>query len=149
MNVLIVVDAWKNCEQDDLKEFPWLEKETKLFGSFLNLQFKLIKEKSYADIIHCASGREIMDEIDTHNDVIVSNINQIEKKYKNYFFCGFHLGRCISTKIKELNESNAGIILNLSMCFPENSYQQAFNKSKNIDNYFYTYSKGFEKCNII
>ena len=52
MNCIIVVDAWKHCEEDDLKQYPWLEKETKLFGSFLDLQLKeLLFTDLYTDIL--------------------------------------------------------------------------------------------------
>jgi hypothetical protein len=147
MDCLIVVDAWKYCEEEDLENFPWLEKETKLFGSFLNLQLQIIKENFDIDVIHCNSGKELMDEIDTANDLIVSSVNEIPADYNMYYFCGFHLGRCINRKIKELDKSNFGIILNLSMCFPEDSYVKKLGRTK-TNNYFYSYAKGFEKCHI-
>ena len=145
MKCVIVIDAWKYCEQEDLDQFPWLEKETKLFGSFLDLQLSNIKQKYNYDIIHCASDLELMDEIQTR-DLVVNKITEIPK-YDYYYFCGFHLGRCINKRIKDLNRPNCGIIYNLSMVFPEDSYQKAFNKHS--DNYMYSYSRGFEKCHII
>lgn len=148
MNCLIVVDAWKTCEQEDLFKFPWLENETKLFGSFLNQQLKLIRQTYNIDIIHHSSNRDIMEEIETFDDLIVNSTEQIPLHYTTYYFCGFHLGRCINTKIKELKKTNVGIVLNLSMCFPADAFQMAVNKTKDVDNYFYSYAKGFEKCHI-
>ena len=52
---IIVVDAWKNCEKEDVIRFPNLEQEAKLFGSFLNLRLKSLRS-SYT-IIHCRSLR--------------------------------------------------------------------------------------------
>lgn len=145
MNCVVVVDAWKYCEQEDLDQFPWLEKETKLFGSFLDLQLSNIKQKYNYDIVHCASGLELMNEIQTR-DLVVNKITEIPN-YDYYYFCGFHLGRCINKKIKELNSLNSGIVHNLSMVFPEDSYKWAIKKCN--DNYMYTYNKGFEKCIMI
>jgi len=145
MKCVIVIDAWKYCEQEDLDLFPWLEKETKLFGSFLDLQLSNIKQKYNYDIIHCASSLELMDEIQTR-DLVVNKITEIPK-YDYYYFCGFHLGRCINTRINNLNKPNCGIVYNLSMVFPEDSYGRVIEKYS--DNYMYSYNKGFEKCIII
>jgi len=141
---LVVVDAWKNCEQEDLEQYPWLETETKLFGSFLNHQIKLISTN--ADIFYLSSGRELMDEIDTTFGKIITTIEDLPL-YNTTYFCGFHLGRCIYNNIKRLKNNRYGVILNLSMVFPEDSYSHYFNKNiKN--NYFYSYKDGFEKCNM-
>lgn len=144
MNCLIVVDAWKHCEIDDLNKFPWLEKETKSFGSYLDLQFKLIKRKFNFEIVHCPSGREIMPEIDFSNDIVINDINEIKSSYNYYYFCGFHLGRCINKKLMQLDKNNTGVVLNLSMVFPSDSYQMALNKSQHLNNYMYSYKEGFE-----
>lgn len=144
MNCLVVVDAWKHCEKEDVEKYPWLEKETKLFGSFLDLQLQNIKQRYSYDIIHCAGGRDIMDEIKTR-DIIINNIKDIPA-YNFYFFCGFHLGRCINTKINEIKNKNCGIVHNLSMVFPEDSYIGVMKKYSY--NYLYSYNKGFEKCNM-
>ena len=143
--VIVVVDAWKNCEKEDIEQYPWLEQETKLFGSYLNVQLTNIKEKYNYDIIHCADDREIMDEIKIR-DHTLSCITDLPL-YDYYYFCGFHLGRCINKKIKNLNRSNCGIIYNLSLIFPEDSYQKVTKRYDN--NYMYSYAKGFEKCSII
>lgn len=144
MNCIIVVDAWKHCEKDDLKQYPWLEKETKLFGSFLDLQLSCIKERYNFDIIHSASGRPIMDEV--KSDVVIDNISDLPT-YDNYYFCGFHLGRCINKKLNELQRTNTGVILNLSMVFPEDSYKKFIAKHPR-NNYYYTYGKGLECIDI-
>jgi len=140
---LIVVDAWKNCEKEDLIQFPWLEYETKLFGKYLNLHLTLIKEKFDIDIYYIDSGRAIMDEIDTTNGTIVNDISNIEEKYDYYYFCGFHLGRCINKKLLELNNNNSGIVINLSLIFPSDTYKKN-SKINSTANYMYSYEKGFE-----
>ena len=149
MNCIVVVDSWKNCEHEDLEKFPWLEDETKLFGKYLDLQLKLIKEKFNVDIIFCPSHREIMDEIDIESGIVVNDLKLIKGKYEYYYFCGFHLGRCINKKVVELNELNTGIVLNLSQSFPADSYIEAYSKNIEIKKYFYSYNKGFEKCSTI
>ena len=45
MNGLIVVDAWRNCERLDLDLYPYLEKETKLYGQYINHLLTLINFK--------------------------------------------------------------------------------------------------------
>lgn len=145
MICVVVIDAWKHCEDEDLKLFPWIEKETKLFGSFLDLQLSNIKQKYHYDIIHCASGLDIMDEIQT-KDLIVNNISELPV-YDFYYFCGFHLGRCIYNNVKRSQKTNYGVILNLSMVYPEDSYEHYVNKHKQ-KNYLYSYSKGFECITI-
>lgn len=145
MNCIVVVDAWKSCEKEDLINFPWLEQETKLFGAFLNLQLLNIKKTHGYDIIHCASGLDIMDEIEIR-DLIVDDIKKIPK-YDFYYFCGFHLGRCINKKINLLNKQNTGVIINLSMLFPEDTYKNYFNK-KIKNSYFYSLKGGFECTDI-
>ena len=143
MDCLIVVDAWKYCEEEDLENFPWLEEETKLFGSFLNLQLKIIKENFDIDVIHFNSGRELMDEINIEDDLVISSVEEIPSNYDMYYFCGFHLGRCINKKINVLKKSNSGVIINLSMVFPEDSYK-SFLKKHPVNNYYYTYQEGLE-----
>lgn len=142
MSCVVVIDAWKHCEKEDLKLFPWLEKETKLFGSFLDLQLSNIKEKYAYDIIHCASGLDIMDEIQTR-DLVINKIDEIPF-YDYYYFCGFHLGRCINNRLNNLKKnSNTGIIINLSMIYPDDSYKRFLSKHPR-NNYYYTYAKGLE-----
>lgn len=148
MDCLVIVDAWKNCEKEDLQKFPWMEKEIKAFGFFLNLQLQIIKNTRDIEIIHCPSGRPIMKEIDTKNSLIIQNIDEIKNRYNFYYFCGFHIGRCINTKIKNLNINNCGVVVNLSMVFPSDSYQMAFEKSIHVNNYMYSYKKGFECIDI-
>ena len=141
MNCVVVVDAWEKCEIDDLKIYPWLEQETKLFGSFLDLQLFYMKEKFGVQIIHAASSRQIMKEMKTV-DAVVDKITDLPQ-YDNYYFCGFHLGRCINTKINHLQRTNTGVIINLSMVFPEDSIEKFISKHPR-NNYYYTYEKGLQ-----
>lgn len=145
MPCLIIVDAWKNCEREDIKNYPWLERETKHFGAFINVHLPYLRVRGI-DIIHASSGREIMDEIPTYSDLIISSMDSLPV-YDYYYFCGFHLGRCINKKIKELDRDNCGIVYNLSLVFPQDSHRQVLKRFNN--NYLYSKSKGFEKCNII
>ena len=64
--------------------------------------------------------------------------NYIPLGYKNYYYCGFHLGRCIS---KACRKQPGKVVLNLSMLFPGDSF---INVRK--ENYcWYSYSNGFEQ----
>lgn len=135
---IIVVDAWKYCEQEDVDRFPFLEKETKSFGSYIDSC--LIELRKHHDIVHCADGRPIMDEIDTSQDTVIRMISDINHPGP-YFFCGFHLGRCIDRKIKELNKE-CYVIKNLCLLFPADGYERV---DKNLNYCYYTHSKGLEK----
>ena len=136
---LIVVDAWRDCVAKDLKQYPYLEQETKLFGKFINHMIPMIRP--HCDIIHNSSGLPIMDEIDTAKDKIVTRMDQVGD-YDRYYFCGFHLGKCISAKIRELGRENVGVVLNMSMVFPSDSYYSR--RLHSHDTYMYSHAKGFE-----
>jgi len=131
MNCLVVVDAWKHCEKEDVEKYPWLENETKLFGAFINSQLKQINN---CDIFQYASGREIMEEMET--GVVV---NDIPQGYNNHYYCGFHLGRCIS---RACRKQSGLVVLNLSMLFPDDS----FHSIKKEQYCWYSHAKGFEIC---
>lgn len=135
---VIVVDAWKYCEAPDVKRFPFLEQETKTFGKYINNCLIQIRQKH--DIVHCADGRPIMDEIDTSQDTVIRMITDIEHPAP-YYLCGFHLGRCIDKKYKQLG-TECYIIQNMSLIFPADSYEKV---DKNLNYCYYTHSKGFQK----
>lgn len=139
---IIVVDAWKHCEKEDVIRFPSLEQEAKLFGRFLNLRLKSLRS-SYT-IIHCADGREIMDEIDTSKDIVINKIQETPDTTGPYYFCGFHFGRCIDRKYTELNRTSH-IIVNLSLLYPGDEYYK-IDKTKNM---CYNTYRGMEKCSMI
>lgn len=143
---VVVIDAWEYCNQEDLNKFPWLLKENKLFGSFLDLQLSNIKQKYNYDIIHhCPQTSEVMDEVQTR-DLVVGDLREIPT-YDYYYFCGFHLGRCLNRSVKILNKSNCGIVYNLSIIFPEDAYREVI--GRNFSNtYMYSYNKGFEKITM-
>ena len=141
MSTVVVVDAWKECEQEDIDRFPFLSTETKLFGNYMNICLMHLRQKH--TIVHCADGREIMDEIDTSNDIVVNDVKDITTKGP-YFFCGFHLGRCIDRKIKELDKKSY-IILNLSALFPAD---KKIKIDKNLNYCYYSYAGGLERISI-
>tara|TARA_R110002074_G_scaffold123683_2_gene259558 strand:- start:29369 stop:29827 length:459 start_codon:yes stop_codon:yes gene_type:complete len=145
---VVVIDAWKYCSQEDLNKFPWLLKENKLFGSFLDLQLSNIKQKYNYDVIHQCGGHrpeQVMEEIQTR-DLVIEDLREIPT-YDYYYFCGFHLGRCLNQSVRVLNKSNCGIVYNLSLIFPEDTYGHVIGKNFS-NNYMYSYSKGFEKITM-
>jgi hypothetical protein len=139
---IIVVDAWKHCEKEDVIQFPHIEQEARLFGRFLNLRLKNLRS-SYT-IVHCADGRETMDEINTSEDIVINKIHETPDTGGPYYFCGFHLGRCIDRKYNELGRTSH-IIVNLSLLYPEDGYY----KIDNTKNMCYSTYRGMEKCNMI
>lgn len=132
MATIVVVDAWRQCEELDAKRFPFLEQETKLFGQYLNLCLHNLR-KTYK-IVHCADGRPIMNEINVDKDIVINKITDMQIEGP-YLFCGFHLGRCIDRKLKELNKSSK-IIVNLSLLFPADRYEKI---DKTLNYCYYTH----------
>ena len=131
---VIVVDAWKECFSHDVENHPQLPEETKAFGVYLNHAVGLIRKNF--DVFHIAGGREIMDEIETEKDIVLPDVYSLPKNYDKYYFCGFHLGRCINDKPLLLHESGfdlerLGIVFNLSLLFPCDDYNSVRNISKN------------------
>ena len=162
-DALIVVDAWKEVLPVDIKLHPFLEKETKTFGTWLNHMFSQIRQSPSApDIIHCGDGHNLMDEIDTSQDIICPFIKDIKDEYNNYYFCGFHMNICIPRKIIELEQKIPlkgahGIVINLSMIYPgcsflhDMSIQNLLGKAKPLymqNMFYYTHVSGFEKIYI-
>jgi len=136
VHCLIVVDAWKQLKDYDLEKYPWLSDETTSFGKYLNTQLKHID----CDIFkYTKYDEELMDEI-----TVGKQVNEIPEGYDYYYFCGFHLGRCIP-KLTQ-NIENSGCVLNLSLLFPEDSFES----KKQMDKYFYySYAKGFEHISFV
>jgi len=141
MKTIIVVDAWKNCLEKDVLMFPFLEKETKSFGQYLNVCLSNLRNNY--KIVHCPGDRTIMEEIDTSSDQIISSVDVLDKEGE-YYFCGFHLGRCIQRKYRELEAENKKIIYNLSLLFPADTLN---NIDKSLNYCYYTY-KGFTDVQI-
>tara|TARA_R110000803_G_scaffold140333_1_gene206857 strand:- start:190 stop:666 length:477 start_codon:yes stop_codon:yes gene_type:complete len=156
-NALIVVDAWKATPEHDLVQFPALATENKLYGQYLNHLLSSIR--STTTIFHNPSRPwlDIMDEIDTSQDKIVHTMNEVSvTDFDNYFFCGFHLGRCVRQKMHEFNElgvskSKMGVVLNMTSLYPDDSFiTMHFDKRYNAYNtYMYSHKMGFECTNIM
>lgn len=134
MATIVVVDAWKNCEEADLIRFPFLANETKFFGQYINSCLNNLRDRY--NIVHCADARPIMDEIDLKNDFVIDRITDMPVEGP-YLFCGFHLGRCIDRKLKELDKS-AKIIVNLSLLFPADRYEKI---DKTLNYCYYTHKE--------
>jgi len=134
-SALVVVDAWKD---PNLENYPDLGEEMKIFGSYINFMCGHIR-KTHA-IIHNASGQTIMDEIDTSEDLVVSFTSEMPK-FDMYYFCGFHVNRCIKEKMKELNYADCGLVLNMSLIFPADTWHG----TGELDTYLYSRSHQFER----
>ncbi len=164
-DALIVVDAWKKIWPHDIEAYPFLEKETKTFGTWLNHMFSQMRRSPSApDIIHCGGGgyddplgHNLMDEIDMSQDIICPYIKDIKDEYNNYYFCGFHMNICLPMKIYELEqkidilrdlgeESPCGIVMNLTMIYPKDTFKYAYDKILYQHKmFYYTHAGGFEK----
>lgn len=169
-DALIVVDAWKKIWSHDIKAYPFLEKETKTFGTWLDHMFSQIRRSPSApDIIHCGGGgyndppgHNLMDEIDMSQDIICPYIKDIKDEYNNYYFCGFHMNICLPRKITELEQKldilkdlgeetpgYIGIVMNLSMIYPKDSFSFSYRKTLNrYKMFYYTHAAGFEKISL-
>ena len=68
-----------------------------------------------------------MDEIETGEDQVLPDVYALPSGYEKYYFCGFHLGRCINDKPLLMFENGTpveklGIVFNLSLTFPCDDY---------------------------
>ena len=117
---------WKTISPDDIKIDPIMPTETKAFGVWLNHNLNQIRQDF--DIIHVADGWDIMDEIDTSNDVVKRFMWEIPTHYRKYYICGAHLGRCTHDKavklMESVNKNKIGIVFNLSLLFPTDDYNR-------------------------
>ena len=77
-----------------------------------------------------------MKEIDVKQDTIIYDMDQLPS-FDHYYFCGFHLGRCIYKKMKQLNKNNIGVVMNMSMIFPEDFYKHKISELELNNGYMY------------
>ena len=118
---VIVSDAWAEAFDFNVKAIPNLNELNHQFGIFLNNILPSVRQ--CADVYHIGEGKALMDTIDVSEDCVVNHVYDIEKAYKHYYICGFHLGRCTHTKAMNLaehlgNYDNISVVYNLSMMYP-------------------------------
>jgi hypothetical protein len=151
MNIaVIVVDAWKNHDHvpQDLINYPFLKEEVKTYSAYLNHMLNQIRKKPQYTIYHNATGKEIIDEIDTSQDTIVNDAEMMSMpEFSYYMFCGFHISRCIKRKMQLLNRKNCGVVLNMSMVYPKDPYCDRLSLFVD-DTFMYSHANGFEPMAI-
>ena len=114
-----------------------------------------------SDESHSPSNLEIMDEIEVYDEDVIFNHNItdgakeifptfndwqklfIDNDINEIYFGGFHFGRCIHSYVHELyrhidlvESTKIGIVLNLSMVYPGDSWLDSIKKSDPIYNYY-------------
>jgi len=125
MDCVVVSDAWVTAYDYDLKYHPNINQLNYAFGQYLNSNLSVMRESMH--IYHDATGREIMDCVDTTADNIVNSVYDIPDVYENYYICGFHLGRCTHKKAFALAQNRAHrrgkifVVHNLSMLWPSDT----------------------------
>ena len=149
-NALVIVDAWQNVLAQDLELFPNLEDEITVFCQYLNHVCEHERNKG-TRIIFC-SNKPINNAIKPKDGDLVLNRDlgplEFAKLDYQYYFAGFHHNRCIKTVMKEairyrLLPSRCGIVLNLTMTFPGDSW-----KITKADNVYLWSQKDFEEIMV-
>lgn len=141
---LIVVDAWENYWEWDLKSYPFIPEETKTFGKFINYVCNFERNKG-VDVFHDGNGYALMPEIDRTKDITLTKIEDIPLNYSKYFFCGFHYGNCIHRRLDRLSNlidrSDLGVVFNLSMILHNYDYNRVQSNMKKYKNYLWTHNQ--------
>ena len=155
---LVIVDAWDFRDSSKHKIYPELYIDSKAFGVFLNRVCTLERDKG-TTIIHSpspASRHPIMEEMKIHEDDLVVKLGQTLKQVismadlDEIYFAGFHFGRCIHNHASEIS-SQANIVLNLSMTFPGDKWNERI-KVRGFGhkfNYYMWGHSGFEKIHYL
>lgn len=131
---LIIVDAWQDVEAEDALEYPELQQETLLFGYYIK---HMIKQMSSVTVYNSSSNRPVM-------DPLVEFPEYQEQQHDRYFFCGFHLGRCINREYNR-RKLKGGIVLNMSLLFPSSD---TYNIENNVPYYWYNHKEGFSLIHV-
>jgi hypothetical protein len=138
----VIIDPWKYCEDEDVKQFPDLLSQCFAFSHYLKSMIPELER--YADIFVDGSGREISDWFQGINSCDLQDL-----KHKKILLGGFHFGRCIHNKAKKVLDKSVGIVNNLSIVFPADKMQSFHREMKKFDNYYFTPAGGFEEIECI
>ena len=101
IDCLIVVDAFDSWPEEDLKKYPFLDKETKLFGQYLNHTINLIRPNCRIFHARTIPDRPLMKEIDTSQDTIIDEDQpsiSVLPNFDNFILSPKHLITFLSTK---------------------------------------------------
>ena len=153
---LAIVDPWAVPSRQDRKEFPMLTSDSKIQYQLIYNQLPRLKPL-FDDIIVINSWKEshpIFDELPSVNSVLGEYLD--ERQDWNAWFCGFHYGRCIHAKIREVVKqyewqySRFHIIQNLSFMFPVDQIDALQSWERNIDmklikEYYWDYLENFNR----
>jgi len=155
---IIVSDVWANALPHDIADYPNLEKEIRLYSEYLNYVMEHERNKGTV-IIHDPTNRDIMDTMDTKDDIVlqwVQHGNQVSVNiplnFDRYLVCGFHYARCIWEKCSTLSAlqqqgKEVGAIINLSHWLFRDSVTDQAERMMQFDNYIWT-PKEITKVNI-
>jgi hypothetical protein len=153
---LAIVDPWAVPSRQDRKEFPMLTSDSKIQYQLIYNQLPRLKPL-FDDIIVINSWKKshpIFDELPSVNSVLGEYLD--ERQDWNAWFCGFHYGRCIHAKIREVVKqyewqySRFHIIQNLSFMFPVDQIDALQSWERNIDmklikEYYWDYLENFNR----
>ena len=149
---IIISDAWASAYSHDINDYPTLEQEIRLYSEYLNFVMRHERSKG-TTIVHAPGSRNIIDCIETSNDIVLGNLSIIPDHFDRYLICGFHYGRCIYdklnqlSKIKKIQGKEIGAIINLSHWLFRDTVQGTAAQMAKYNNYIWT-PKEITKVNI-
>ena len=124
---LAIVDPWIVPPPEDAKKFPMLASDNKIQYQLILNQLSRLKPL-FDDIIVIKTYKKtnpIFDELPSVDSVLGEYLS--DKQDWDMWLCGFHYGRCIHGKIREVvkqyewDYSRFHIIQNLSFWLPEDT----------------------------
>jgi len=136
---LAIVDPWASPVPEDAKEHPMLASDSEIQYQLIYNQLPRLKPL-FDDIIVISSGREVHQIFDELPSVVsVKGKYLSDKQDWDMWLCGFHYGRCIHGKIREVIKqdgwdiSRFHIIQNLSFMYPGDQLQAVQSWESNFD----------------
>jgi hypothetical protein len=136
---LAIVDPWANPPAENTKEHPMLASDSIIQYQLIYNQLSRLKPL-FDDIIVISSWHEvhqIFDELPSVGSVLGEYLS--DKQDWDMWLCGFHYGRCIHGKIREVIKqdgwdiSRFHIIQNLSFMYPGDQLQGLQSWESNFD----------------
>lgn len=160
-NVVVIVDAWQNWPDEDVRSHALIEKEAHTFGNYINTMLPYIRNIS--EVFHYTGYSEykkhgLMKSIDRKNDKVIYKLGDIidDDRYIHHwtnnvnriYVCGFHYDICVNNVLEKYEKKwnvpkeKLGVLLNMTITHPCGTYKFS---QPDYDHYMFTIRGSFEK----
>lgn len=157
-NLIIVVDAWESWPIEKLKEYPEINEEANMFGYYINIMLKHMREDPNNTIIHFTWDTQatLMGSIDRTGEKIYYGLHEagLDHPYPEYqkiYVCGFHYGICVENALNYFNKKymhpwryqNIGLIENMTLRHPRGKKVRLDLANSIFQHFYYSVPYGF------